>query len=266
LTAHSAVARLDSVASAFVNALDRRFYPNYTLVWDDVVCHEMLLTLMQPQHIVLDVGAGAGINPHARFRGHAARVCGIDLDPRVMQNPDVDEARMGSVDAIPYPDRHFDIAFAWYVVEHLPEPQKAFAEVARTLKMGGVFVVKTPNLQHYVTTASRLLPHALHELIISRIFKRTSADIFPTVYRCNTERRIRQLAADAGFTVREIRSLEPRPEYVRFNPLTYLFGIGYERLVNASPALRQFRVALIAVLEKTSEPDAAVRASSSASV
>jgi SAM-dependent methyltransferase len=240
-----------SSRSLIIGALDRQFYSGYTPLWDDIVCREMILSLAQPNHMMLDVGAGAGINEYARFRGHVARICGIDPDPRVLQNPDLDEARLGTADSIPYPDSSFDMALAWYVVEHLADPEIVFREVARCLKWGGVFVVKTPNLWHYVTIASRMLPHSMHDFIISHIFKRTSVDIFPTVYRCNTQRRIRRLAAATGFRVREFRMLEPRPEYVRFSPLTYPFGILYERAVNSTDVLAQFRVVMIAVLEKT---------------
>jgi len=233
-----------------VRALDRACYPGYVLVWDDAVCREMILSLIEEQDVVLDVGAGGGGNEFAWFRGSAARVCGVDLDPRVLENTHLDEARLGAADAIPYPDSTFDLALAWYVVEHLAAPEDVFREVARVLKPQGRLVIKTPNLWHYVTLTSRLLPHSLHDFIISRIFRRTSPDIFPTHYRCNTERRIYRLASATGFRVREVRFLEPRPEYLRFSPLTYPFGIAYERIVNSTHLLRHFRVALVAVLEK----------------
>lgn len=193
---------------------------------------------------------GGGGNEFAWFRGSAAKVCGVDVDPRVLENAHLDDSRLGSADGIPYPDGTFDLAFAWNVVEHLATPEDMFREVARVLRPRGRFVIKTPNLCHYVTLTSRALPHALHDFIISRIFRRTSPDIFPTHYRCNSERRIRRLARETGFRVREIRLLEPRPEYLRFSPLTYPFGIAYERIVNSTHALRHFRVALVAVLEK----------------
>ena len=240
--------------SRVVRALDGKFYPGYLPRWDDAVCREMLLALIQDQHVVLDVGAGAGINSFTWFRGHAARVCGVDLNPRVLENTHLDEARLGPVDRIPYPDGTFDVAFAWNVVEHLADPADALEEVARVLKPGGVFVIKTPNIWHYVALASRLLPHWLHDFIIQRILGRSSRDIFPTLYRCNSERVIRRLAAATGFRVREIRLLETRPEYLRFSPFTYPFGIVYERLVNSTSALRQLRVVLIAVLEKNRQP------------
>ena len=45
------------------------------------------------QSIVLDVGAGAGIVEEMHFRGDVARICGVDLYPRVEQNDKFDEGK-----------------------------------------------------------------------------------------------------------------------------------------------------------------------------
>ncbi|HEX5131049.1 MAG TPA: class I SAM-dependent methyltransferase [Candidatus Krumholzibacteria bacterium] len=230
--------------------MDARFYPGYQPEWDNAEGRKILLSLLQRDHVALDVGAGGGVRKWTDLRGHAARVVGIDMDPRVLENPYLDEARVARADSIPYPDTTFDVAWAWNVVEHLEDPTTVFREVARVLKPGGVFLIKTPNLWHYVTTLSRALPHSLHERLVFRAMRRQTKDIFPTHYRCNTERRIRSLARDTGLRVRVIYHLEPRPEYLRFSPLTYPFGIAYERAVNASGALEKFRVILIALLER----------------
>ena len=53
------------------------------------------------------------------FRGLAARVCGVDLDPRVVDNPMLDEGKIADAGGIPYPDAAFDLVFADNVLEHL---------------------------------------------------------------------------------------------------------------------------------------------------
>ena len=43
---------------------------------------------------------------------------------------------------------------------------------------------------------------------------------------------------------------ESRPEYLRLSAPTYLVGVAYERLVNATDALRDLRILLMGDLEK----------------
>lgn len=46
----------------------------------------------------------------------------------------------GSAEALPFPDQSFDVAIMDAVLEHVPDASKSFAEVARVLRPGGLFV------------------------------------------------------------------------------------------------------------------------------
>jgi SAM-dependent methyltransferase len=52
----------------------------------------------------------------------------------------------GSLEDANLPDASFDVVCMWSVLEHLPEPLQALAEVRRVLKPGGVFVADVPNV------------------------------------------------------------------------------------------------------------------------
>ena len=52
------------------------------------------------------------------------------------QQPYLDEGRDGVGESIPYPDASFDLVFADNVLDHLPDPARVFAEVARVLRGG----------------------------------------------------------------------------------------------------------------------------------
>ena len=65
-----------------VDRLDAALYPGFSKQWDDELLRERLARVIHPDHRVLDVGAGAGIVAEMGFRGRAAHVSGIDLDPR----------------------------------------------------------------------------------------------------------------------------------------------------------------------------------------
>ena len=183
------------------------------------------------------------------FRGKVAKVCGIDLDPRVLENDKLDEGKIANASEIPYGDETFDIVFADNVMEHLEDPLTVFQEIYRVLKPGGKLLFKTPNRTHYMPLIARITPHKFHQFV-NRIRGREAEDTFPTLYRANSERQIGHIAAVSGFDLERIDLIEGRPEYLRMSFATYPFGVLYERTVNASKALSRFRILLIAILYK----------------
>ena len=209
----------------------------------------VLLTLIHKTDIVLDLGAGAGIIEFLNLKGHAAKVCGVDLDSRVLQNIYLDEAKVSDGERLPYQDGEFDLVFADNVLEHLEFPVKVFNEVKRVLKPGGVFVFKTPNKTHYVPLIARLTPHSFHQFV-NRIRGRQAEDTFPTFYRANCRADVRKIADQSDLKIIRLTLTEGRPEYLRISVLTYLLGIAYERLVNSTNLLSFGRVLMIGVLEK----------------
>ncbi len=91
---------------------------------------------------VLDLGCGPGNSTRA-CRDAGAEVTGIDFSQDMIQvareaNPDI-AYKLANLEALPEEDDSYDIVIANYVVHHLPDPSKVFAEVARVLKSGGRF-------------------------------------------------------------------------------------------------------------------------------
>jgi hypothetical protein len=80
---------------------------------------------------------------------------------------------------------------------------------------------------------------------------RAEHDTFPTFYRYNTAEDMRDAAQHAGLVVERIECWEGRPEYLRVNPVTYLFGIAYERFANRKEERAGMRCVLAASLLKS---------------
>lgn len=236
--------------NSLVKWLDRKFYPGTEDNWDDHLFRELIMRFCQPESHILDVGAGAGIVSPMNFKGQVARVCGIDPDSRVTQNPYLDEGKVAMAEHIPYDDSTFDIVFSDNVLEHLDNPEEVFAEVRRVLKPGGTFLVKTPNKLHYVPLVATLTPHRFHRFF-NKLRGRKEADTFPTRYRANTPQALRKISDQVNLSIQEVRLIESRPEYLRINPVTYVVGILYERLVNRFDTLSRFRVLLMGVMCKS---------------
>ena len=236
--------------SALTHWLDRTCYPKHGNNWDDEALRQRVLHRLRPTDTLLDIGAGAGRVTQMNFRGVAYKVIGIDPDPRVASNPHLDEGHIGFAEQLPFESGRFDVVVCDNVLEHLQEPANVLAEVHRVLKPGGLFLGKTTNKMHYMPLAARLSPTSFHRFF-NRLRGRPPADTFPTLYRINSPNDVRRYAEKCGFQVTSISLLEGRPEYLRFSFPTYVMGLLYERLVNSSKLLANFRVVLIVELQKS---------------
>ena len=234
--------------------IDRTLYPGHGDRWDFPLFRAEVESTLKKTDVLLDLGAGAGLSTWMNFKGKVTKVWGIDPDPRVLTNRFLDEASVGTGEALPFVDGQFDVVIAHNVLEHLVHPKKVFQEVSRVLKPGGIFLVKTPNRWHYVPVVARLTPHWFHRWYYS-LKGNAEDDAFPTLYRCNSVRVLETLAQESGLDVISISRTEGRPEYLRiFWPL-YLIGVLYERLVNSLRPLRRFRVLLIGKFQKPGYQD-----------
>lgn len=236
---------------ALVSALDQRFYPGIERNWDDSIFRERVLQKINASTTMLDLGAGAGIVRQMNFRSIARKVVGVDMDPRVLANPFLDEAVVGGAESLPFGNDSFDLVIADNVFEHLVDPAAVYKEIWRTLRPGGVLMFKTPNKNHYMPLIARSTPLRFHQWV-NRRRGRASEDSFHTVYLSNSVPAVRDLASRTGFLVERIERIEGRPEYLRGGVLQYLIGIAYERVVNASDLLSFARILLIAELKKPS--------------
>ena len=64
--------------SRLIQWIDETFYPGILGNWDDALFRERILSVIQAEAEILDLGAGAGIVPHMNFLGRGRRVCSVD--------------------------------------------------------------------------------------------------------------------------------------------------------------------------------------------
>ncbi|MFC6588629.1 class I SAM-dependent methyltransferase [Sulfitobacter pacificus] len=134
---------------------ERRFRLN-TAYCEPLLTSQVVIDLMQvaPQARVLDCGVGNGslsIALSSLMKGpvdfHAIDTSTEMLAQAksVMQHAGLDpHLQQADVLSLPYKDQSFDVVMAAHVLEHLPDPQRALAEMVRVLKPGGtVFLCVT---------------------------------------------------------------------------------------------------------------------------
>lgn len=228
-----------------VDAIRRRFYPSAGRTGSrdgTTKLYEWVCSIDDPLNSsALNIGAGSTTDEPRRLRGRFARHVGVDVDPGVIENADLDEAHQIDGIKLPFPDSTFDLVYSDWTLEHVASPGRLLDEIHRVLRPGGTFVFRTPNLFHYVSLIARVTPHRFHVFVGRRIRSSVLADPFPTFYRINSPRRVRRLLREAGFRDIQIETLEPEPSYLAFSRLAFLAGVAYERVLNNSRALRSLR-------------------------
>lgn len=95
---------------------------------------------------VLEVGVGMGADHLQWARAHPRSLTGIDLTPRAIEITSRrfrlegfrSALRIADAENLPFVDASFDIVYSWGVIHHSPDTPRAFAEIARVLRPGGL--------------------------------------------------------------------------------------------------------------------------------
>jgi SAM-dependent methyltransferase len=99
-----------------------------------------LLDLGCSTGFVMEAGKRLGIDSHgmdvSSYAVEQCRARGLD-------------AKVGTLDALPWDDGRFDLVVMKHVLEHTPEPLRALAEVRRVLARDGVVLIAVPNLRYW---------------------------------------------------------------------------------------------------------------------
>lgn len=229
------------------------YYPDFSRS-GTLAFYDWLDGALRPDWEILNLGAGRACRQRERvLKGRVRQLVGADIDSAVLANDEVDEAHLVRDGRLPFGAGRFDLIYSDWTLEHVERPRLFLAEVHRVLRPGGQFFFRTSNLFHYSYLAAWLLPNRLHPRIVARARGLDGDRVCrsaPAFYRMNTALGLERLAEEAGFAETEIRFFEPEPAYVRFNDLSFLLGVAYERLVNAFEQLQNLRASILGRMRK----------------
>ncbi len=121
---------------------------------------------------VLEVGAGRGY-----LQDIVDNYTGLDISPtarRHFHKPFV----LGSATALPFEDNSFDALWTIWVLEHVPAPEQALAEIRRVVKPGGhIFLLPAWDVMPWVAEGHNARPYSQ----LSLLGKLSKATIRPRV-------------------------------------------------------------------------------------
>jgi len=149
---------------------------------------------------VLDVGCGTGIVARLaaeKLNGNGV-VAGLDVNPGMLAVAREVTPRAANIDwyeanaeAIPLPDRSFDVVLCQMSLQFMPGRVNALREIHRVLAVGGRLVLNVPGPTP-----------PLFEIFADALTKHIDRDAAPfvhAVFSLNDAQEIRKLAQDAGF-------------------------------------------------------------------
>lgn len=216
--------------------------------WDDsmVALTEVFKNTVAPGSNVLDYGCGHGNFVLDELKGQFGVKTGTDVDgASVTGNISVDKTIICKDDSLPFPDETFSAVISLWVFEHVADPEKTFAEIARVLTPGGTFAFVTPNKNSFLILLRRMINKKLADKILKVVYGREEEDVFEVYYRTNSISQIKKLAKAHGFKIEMLR-VNADPSYTSFNGFTYTLS----RLFSALP-IGLSKPHLIGVLKKT---------------
>lgn len=160
---------------------------NFRYKWE--VFNDAVQKNLTQNTIWIDCGCGNDkmIEEYAHLAGLAL---GVDLIKPVNS-----ENRFVKADLrkLPIKNESIDLITLRFVVEHFENKETYLSEFERVLKKQGRIIISTTNLLSPLIQIPRILPIKLKTKILSRLFKISDSDIFPTHHKLNTLGEIKEI-------------------------------------------------------------------------
>ena len=141
------------------------FYDAYIADYDDFYDYKLRVFRYEQYggRKVLEIGCGLGIDS-VKFAKSGAELTCIDLSDtsvrctrRLIDHMGLRaDVRAGNAEHLEFPDKTFDVVYAYGVLMHVGDEEKATAEVRRVLKPGGVALVVLYHRRSWFWALSRL--------------------------------------------------------------------------------------------------------------
>ena len=199
---------------------------------------------------VLDIGCGRTAPNLSRLKAPGRTLHGIDVIDFTVDDPALHLVRNDVRAMTSIASSSIDLAYSRAVMEHLEEPEAAYAEIARVLKPGGVYVFTTPSIYDYGSLAALLISNRFHARIVTATEGRAGEDVFPTVFGSNSRAAITRQARAAGLAVRELEYIGQYPGYLVFNRALFWLGSMYQKAIEKFALTRPLQGWIHCVLEK----------------
>ncbi len=151
----------------------------------------------------VDVGGGTSLfveneQLSRELADRCAFLVGVDPSDNICANQLVHQRVRSTIEQF-QPQETFDLATFRMVAEHVEQPRDVVQSLARLIRPGGHVVIYTPNRWAPAAVAASLVPGKCHSGFARVLDARRKEDVFPTFYRMNTRKRLREMFESGGF-------------------------------------------------------------------
>ena len=140
-----------AVRQQFYEAVDRA-YPDCSNTYGHYNDAQGLLAYarwLARESRILEIGAGRGFTLEALRRLGFRRTVGLDLTATTLeamrQRLNGTPLVAANAEVLPFTEGEFDAVISSDLIEHLPNLDRHLASIARVLRPGGSYLIKTPN-------------------------------------------------------------------------------------------------------------------------
>jgi len=215
------------------------------------VYERIILSYIKKKDVVVDVGCGRAAQVLKKIIGECKVAIGMDIgDFEGVDGRSGINFMRSDVINIGLKNNSVDLIISRSMFEHIKDPDKVYRELYRVLKPGGYVIFLTPNLYDYASLIAKTIPNRFHPKIVRITEGRSEGDTFPTYFRSNTQRVIKNLSQNAGFKIISIALLGQYPSYLMFNPVLFLLGTAFDKIICKFETLQLLRGWLLVVLKK----------------
>lgn len=215
--------------------------------------YEALISrLVTPQTVWLDVGCGCDLFPQNRLLARELSqrcrlLVGVDPDITLQENPYVHRKQQTAIEDYT-PEERFDLVTLRMVAEHISDPARMIANLARLTVPGARVVIYTVNRWSPLSVAAAIVPFHFHHVIKHSVWRTEEKDTFPVVYKMNTRKALRKWFGTGGFREQSFAYLDDCRTFARFRPL-HLAELAAQRLLDAVSGLSYPENCLLGVYE-----------------
>jgi ubiquinone/menaquinone biosynthesis C-methylase UbiE len=128
-------------------------YPTYSPIFDSSFSiRERIERISRLKKVgrILDIGCGRG-DFLVKMREKNWEVYGIDVSKSAIEmcRKKIENAYLGKLEDIKFKSNFFDVIILWSTLEHIRTPLQLFEEIRRILKVNGLIVIYTPNIESF---------------------------------------------------------------------------------------------------------------------